>query len=69
MTIMSEAIGKIGGSVGNVADADGFDSIVKELSHLIGKSDSRVTIDMESGTSNPCANGISEIFKRIDTLT
>lgn len=69
MTIMSEGIGQINGSFGGIADVDGFDSIVKELSHLIGKSDSSVTIDMESGSSSACPSRISEIFKRIDTLT
>ncbi len=65
---MSEAIGKINSFSGGLPDADGFDSIVKELSHLIGKDGNGVSIDMESGSSCGCSSGVSDIFKRIDTL-
>lgn len=65
---MSEGIGQINGSVGRSSDLEGFDSIVHELSSLIGSSGSSVTIDMESGSSSGTCSGVSEILKRIDTL-
>lgn len=65
---MSEGIGHIIGSVGNFAGSDGLDSIVDQLSQLIGRRDTEVTIDMESGSSCESSPAASEIFKRIDTL-
>lgn len=65
---MSEGIGQIKGSIGGTADVGGFDSIVHELSALIGNSGSSITIDMESGSSSGTSSGISDMLKRIDTL-
>ncbi len=65
---MTEGIGHITGSAGNLGGSEGLDSIVDQLSQLIGKGDSGVTIDIESGASCGTSSRASEIFKRIDTL-
>ena len=65
---MSEGIGQIKGSISGTAETGGFDSIVNELSSLIGSPGSSVTINMESGTSSDACSDVSEILRRIDIL-
>lgn len=65
---MSEGIGPIKGQISSSSDSGGFDSIVQELSDLIGKTGNSITIDMESGSSCSNSTRAENIFRRIDTL-
>lgn len=65
---MSEIIGAIKGGVPGSSESGGFDSIVQELSDLIGKTGSSVTIDMEKGSCGESSPRVVDIFRRIDTL-
>jgi len=68
---MSEGIGDVKGSVGSFSDSGGFNSVVNELSSLIGCPEKGVKINIETGASSDCSQSspsVSSILKRIDTL-